>query len=50
MKFDYIKLVGNFAYSDDQQVDAKEYAEIISLVARIEVNTSIRVAISRVFK
>ncbi|MEH7381355.1 hypothetical protein V7138_12910 [Bacillus sp. JJ1533] len=45
VKFDYLKLVSNFAFSDDQEVNPKEYAEIISLVARIEVSTTIRVAI-----
>ena len=32
----YIKIICNFAYSDDEIIDSKEYAEIISLIVRID--------------
>ncbi len=32
----YIKLVYNFTFSDDNHIYAEEYAEIISLIVRIE--------------
>jgi len=36
VKKNYVKLLCNFAFSDDQLIDAKEYAEIMSLIVRIE--------------
>ena len=41
----YIKLVCNFTFSDDNQIDAEEYAEIISLIVRIEMATEDRLEI-----
>lgn len=34
----YIKIICNFAYSDDEIIVSKEYAEIISLIVRLEYN------------
>lgn len=45
IKQNYIKLVANFAYSDDQLIDVLEYTEIISLVSRIELSASKRIEI-----
>lgn len=42
IKAAYIKLVCNFAYSDDDLIDANEYAEITSLIARIELSVKQR--------
>lgn len=36
IKKGYVKLVCNFAYSDDDTISPEEYAEIISLIVRIE--------------
>lgn len=41
----YIKLVCNFTFSDDNQIDAEEYAEIISLIVRIEMAAEDRLEI-----
>jgi hypothetical protein len=38
----YIKIICNFAYSDDSIIDSKEYAEIISLIVRIDYNAKDR--------
>lgn len=45
IKKDYIKLICNFAYSDDNKIDSKEYAEIISLIVRIEMDSKSRIEI-----
>lgn len=45
IKQNYIKLVANFAYSDDQTIDVLEYTEIISLLSRIELSASKRLEI-----
>ena len=45
IKKNYIKLVANFAYSDDQIIDVLEYTEIISLISRIELSPSMRLEI-----
>lgn len=45
IKQNYIKLVVNFAYSDDQTIDVREYTEIISLISRIELTPSTRLEI-----
>lgn len=45
IKKDYIKLICNFAYSDDNKIDSKEYAEIISLIVRIEMESKSRIEI-----
>lgn len=41
----YIKTICNFAYSDDDIIDPKEYAEIISLIVRIDYNSHNRLKI-----
>lgn len=41
----YIKIICNFAYSDDRVIDSKEYAEIISLIVRIDYNSDNRLKI-----
>lgn len=41
----YIKIICNFAYSDDEIIDSKEYAEIISLIVRIDYNSENRLKI-----
>lgn len=38
----YMKIICNFAYSEDNEIDAKEYAEIISLMVRIDYNSNNR--------
>lgn len=38
----YVKLVCNFAYSDDETISPEEYAEIISLMVRIELSADDR--------
>ena len=45
IKKSYIKLVCNFTFSDDNQIDAEEYAEIISLIVRIEMAAEDRLEI-----
>ncbi len=45
IKQNYIKLVANFAYSDDQSIDVHEYTEIISLISRIELSSANRLEI-----
>lgn len=47
VKLNYIKLVSNFAFADDQTIDVLEYTEIISLLARIELGSSMRLKIRR---
>ena len=41
----YIKIICNFAYSDDDMIDSKEYVEIISLIVRIDYNSEDRLKI-----
>lgn len=41
----YIKIICNFAYSDDEIIDSKEYAEIISLIVRIDYTSENRLKI-----
>jgi len=41
----YIKIVCNFAYFDDDIIDSQEYAEIISLIVRIDSNAKDRLQI-----
>lgn len=45
VKQHYIKLVANFAFSDDQTIDVLEYTEIISLISRIELSAAMRLDI-----
>lgn len=45
IKLNYIKLVANFAYSDDQLIDVHEYTEIVSLISRIELSSGNRLEI-----
>ncbi|MBR0577175.1 hypothetical protein KCG48_12700 [Proteiniclasticum sp. BAD-10] len=42
IKKSYVKLLCNFAYSDDDLISPQEYAEIISLIVRIEFETKDR--------
>lgn len=42
VKQKYVKIVSNFAYSDDQIIDVKEYTEIISLIVRIDITSESR--------
>jgi hypothetical protein len=41
----YIKIICNFVYSNDGVIDSKEYAEIISLIVRIDYNSENRLKI-----
>lgn len=41
----YIKIICNFAYSDDSRINSKVYAEIISLIVRIDYNNENRLKI-----
>lgn len=41
----YLKVVCNFAFSDDNNINSEEYAEIISLIVRIELGTEARLEI-----
>lgn len=43
----YIKIICNFAYSDDNEIDSKEYSEIISLIVRINYNSDNRLKIRK---
>lgn len=45
IKSAYIKIVCNYAYSDDNVIDAKEYAEIVSLIVRIDYNAKDRLSL-----
>lgn len=45
IKMDYIKIMCNFAYYDDEIIDSKEYAEILSLIVRIEMKAEARLSI-----
>src|SRR5699024_4114397 len=45
IKVKYIKVVANFAYSNDQVTDVKEYTEIISLIVRVEITSDARLAL-----
>ncbi|MBE7355441.1 hypothetical protein RM578_09130 [Staphylococcus haemolyticus] len=37
-KLNYVKILCNYAYFNDEVIDAKEYAEIISFIVRIELD------------
>lgn len=41
----YMKLICNFAFSDDGIIDSEEYADIISLIVRIEMDAQTRLYI-----
>lgn len=45
IKTTYIKIICNYCYSNDNIIDAKEYAEVISLIVRIEYNSKNRIGI-----
>ncbi|VDG99166.1 Uncharacterised protein [Lysinibacillus sphaericus] len=42
VKRNYVKLVVNFAYSDDSVIDVEEYIDIMSLIARIDISSESR--------
>lgn len=42
IKMAYLKIICNFGFSDDHAIDSIEYAEIISLVVRIELDVKAR--------
>ncbi|MCP6524909.1 hypothetical protein NL451_27560, partial [Klebsiella pneumoniae] len=39
LKVAYVKIIVNMAFSDDGQVDKKEFAEILLLMTRLELTT-----------
>ncbi|TCI53436.1 hypothetical protein EVJ30_08300 [Exiguobacterium sp. SH5S13] len=41
-KLTYLKILANFTFVDDQQIDAKEYSELMSLVTRIHLSSEYR--------
>ncbi|TCI22621.1 hypothetical protein [Exiguobacterium sp. SL-9] len=41
-KLTYLKVLANFTFVDDQQVDAQEYSELMSLVTRIHLSSDYR--------
>lgn len=43
IKLSYLKIIINFAFSDDGEVDPKEYAEILSLVTKLDFTTEERI-------
>lgn len=43
IKIAYLKMVCNFTFASDDMIDANEYAEIISLIVRIELNSEGRI-------
>src|SRR5699024_10537092 len=45
VKINYIKIIANFAYSYEQQVDVEEYTEIMSLISRIELGSESRLSV-----
>lgn len=45
IKEKYIQLISNFAYSDDNQIDSTEYAEIMTLIALNSLNNETRIKI-----
>jgi len=45
IKKNYIKILCNFAYFDDEMIDSNEYAEIMSLIVRIEMSSNGRLII-----
>ena len=45
VKSAYIKIICNYAYSDDDVIDAKEYAEIVSLIVRIDYHAKDRLSL-----
>lgn len=45
IKENYLKLICNYAYSDDKQVDSNEYAEIMSLIAINSIEREVRLKI-----
>lgn len=47
IKLDYIELICNFALQDDQKIDPKEYRDIISLAARIQLEQSDQIKLNK---
>ena len=45
IKETYLKLICNYAYSDDGIIDSKEYAEIMSLIALNSIEKDVRISI-----
>ena len=45
VKKSYLKILCNFTYSDDNMIDPQEYAEITSLMVRIEISSEDRIEI-----
>ena len=45
VKINYIKIIANFAYSYEEQVDVEEYTEIMSLISRIELGSESRLSV-----
>lgn len=43
----YLKLICNYAFSDDEQVDPSEYAEIMTLIAMNSIEKDIRLSIRK---
>lgn len=41
----YLKVICNYAYSDDNMIDSKEYSEIMTLIAMNSVEKEVRIAI-----
>ncbi|WP_047375030.1 hypothetical protein [Exiguobacterium sp. ZOR0005] len=41
-KLTYLKVLANFTFVDDQQIDAEEYSELMSLVTRIHLSSDYR--------
>jgi len=41
-KLTYLKVLANFTFVDDQQIDAQEYSELMSLVTRIHLSSDYR--------
>ena len=41
-KLTYLKVLANFTFFDDQQIDAEEYSELMSLVTRIHLSSDYR--------
>ncbi len=50
IKLNYIKIIANFAYSYDQQVDVEEYTEIMSLISRVELNSETRLNVRAYYR
>lgn len=45
IKETYLKIICNYAYSDDEQVDSSEYAEIMALIAMNSIEKNVRLSI-----